>query len=64
MDEVNYDVLGRYWPMRPYGYPGWWQYVGRTRRQRDGLTRRKPDPGPRGRCGTTEANAISGEVSR
>jgi hypothetical protein len=26
-DQVNYDVLARFWPLRPYGYPGWWQYV-------------------------------------
>lgn len=64
MDDIDYDALSRLWPMRPYGTPGWWAYVGRQRRQRNGLTARRPDRGPRGRCGSTLADAISGEIGR
>ena len=54
---VDYDALDRLFPRR-----WWFARVGRTWRQRAGYTKPTQDRGPRGRRGTTEADAISGEI--
>lgn len=61
------ELAARFWPAATgYGQPGtWFAYVGRTRQQRMGLTRLKPDRGPRGcRWGDPagQVNALAGEV--
>jgi hypothetical protein len=56
---VDYSALERMFPAR-----WWFAYVGRTRQQRNGLTRVKPDRGPRGRCGSVISNVIVGEIDR
>lgn len=62
-DPVDESALDRMWPRRRYGARGdWFAYVGRQYRQRNGMTRLRPDRGPRGRCGSVTADAISGEI--
>lgn len=67
-DVVDWRALDRFWPVAgvPYGKPGtWFAHVGRTRPQRLGLTKLKPDRGARGcRWGDPagQVNELAGEV--
>jgi hypothetical protein len=50
-DLPDLAALERMWPQMRYGDPwrfNWWRYVGRTRRQREGLVARRVDRCPRG----------------
>lgn len=67
-EVVDYGALHRLWPPGSrYGQPGtWFAWVGRTKRQRDGMTTRKVDRGSRGcRWGDPDGarNEIAGEVT-
>jgi len=49
LDPVDYTALARLWPMQRYGRHGdWFQFVGYTRQQRNGLVARRVSRGPRG----------------
>lgn len=56
-DLCDYGALERMWTNR-----SWFAYVGRTRRQRDGLTKLKPLRAPRGLVNGQQMSECSGEI--
>lgn len=56
-DLCDYAALERLWTTR-----SWFRYVGRTRRQRDGLTKLKPPRGARGLVNGQQMSECSGEI--
>lgn len=63
--DLNIDALHRMWASFEYGEPGFFGYVSRSRRERNGYVPRSPDTGPRGcRWGdpSGQADVLSGEV--
>lgn len=73
LDAVDYDALHRMWP-QPAKYTAqhgtWFEYVGRTRQQRDGLVPLRCSRGPRGIARTLDPyrrivtrSTLSGEIA-
>ena len=56
-DLCEYTALERMW-----SHGSWFRYVGRTSRQRDGLTRLKPLRGARGLVNGQQMFECSGEI--